>query len=129
MLDGVTPPVVDIDDLAMAATDLLDLFRERGMDDSVQRKLVGRALDSESVEKLKGLIAKFEAAIQAHDAKVAAAQAALEVREFMDHLDHMDALFASFPPFSTKMPSSGATEGCPKATSKEPKATPTQIRS
>jgi hypothetical protein len=28
-------------------------------------------------EKLKGLIAKFEAAIQAHDAKVAAAQAAL----------------------------------------------------
>jgi hypothetical protein len=64
MLDGYTPPIVDIDDLAMAATDLLDQFRKRGMDDSVQRKLVGKALDLESVENLKGLIAKFEAAIQ-----------------------------------------------------------------
>ncbi len=109
MLDGPTLPDLDIDDLAMAATDLLDQFRDRGMDDSVQRKLVGRALDAESVEKLKGLIAKFEAAIQAHEAKVAAAQAALEEPDFAV----MDASFSSFPSFSPEMPSSGETEGKP----------------
>jgi hypothetical protein len=110
MLDGYTPPIVDIDDLAMEATDLLDQFRKRGMEDSVQRKLVGKALDLESVEKLKGLIAKFETAIQAHNAEVAAAHAALEAQEFAA-LDHMDASFSSFPSFSTEMPSSGATKG------------------
>jgi hypothetical protein len=81
MLDGATLPDLDIDDLAMAASDLLDQYRKRGMDDVIHRKLVGRALDAEYVEKRKDLIAKIEAAIQeanqAYDADVAAAQVAL----------------------------------------------------
>ncbi len=60
LLDGATP-FYDIDDLAMEASDLLDEFRDKGLNDLVQRTVVNRAL---------------EAAIQAHDAKVAAAQVA-----------------------------------------------------
>jgi hypothetical protein len=33
MLDGAALPVLDIDDLAMTASELLDQFRDRGMDD------------------------------------------------------------------------------------------------
>jgi hypothetical protein len=39
----------------------------RGMDDSVQRSIVKKAFENENVERLKGLVAKFEAAIQAHE--------------------------------------------------------------
>ncbi len=74
----------------------------------VQRKLVGRELDAKSVDKLNGPIAKFEAAIKAHDAKVAAAQAALEERELLAQLECMDGSFAS--PCLTEMTSFGATE-------------------
>jgi hypothetical protein len=94
MLEGEMP-LLDIDDLAMAASDLLDQFRDRGMNDPIQRT--------------EGLIAKFKAAIQAHDAKVAAAQAALEAREFMHHIDHIDESFA-LPSCSTEMTSSCATQ-------------------
>ncbi len=87
MFGGATPPVDDIDDLAMAATYLLDQFRKRGMDDSVQRSSAKKTFETDIMEKLKGLIAKFEVAIQAHDAEVAATNAALEAREFMDHID------------------------------------------
>ena len=81
MLDGAMPLVFDVDDLAMAATDLLDQFRDRGIEDSVQRKLVGliRIMWKGSTP-VNGLIAKFGAAIKAHDAKVADAQKALEER-------------------------------------------------
>jgi hypothetical protein len=67
------------------------------------------------VERLNGLIEKFEAAIKAHDAKVAAAKAALEERELVACLDYMDESFGSLPLCSTEMTSSGATgntEGC-----------------
>ena len=63
MSDGATLPDLDIDDLAMAARHLLEQFRKRGLDDVIQRKLVGSALDAENVEKLNSLIAKFEAAM------------------------------------------------------------------
>jgi hypothetical protein len=84
MFDGATPPVldnVDIDDLPMATSDsdLLDQFRDRRMEDSIQRLIVKHTFEADNLENLKGMIAKFEAAIQARDAKVAAAHAALEL--------------------------------------------------
>jgi hypothetical protein len=81
----------------------------RGMNDAIQRTVINRTLEINRLEKLKGLIAKFEAAIQAHDAKVAAAQAALEERERFASLECMHESFAS--PCLTEMTSSGATEG------------------
>jgi hypothetical protein len=125
IFDGTTPPVVDIDDLVMATIDLLDQYRKRGMDDSVERSIVKQTFEADNIEKLKGLIAKFEAAIQAHDAEVAAARAALGAPEFAD-MDHMDAPFSSFPIFhhfhhTYLLPVE------PKATPKEPKATPTRF--
>ena len=66
----------------MAASDLLDQFRKRGMDDVIQRTIVKRTLDAENVGKLKRLIARFKAKIQAHYADVAAAQAALAAPGF-----------------------------------------------
>jgi hypothetical protein len=106
MFDWATPPVDDIDDLAMAATDLLNQYRKKGMDDQVQRSIVKKTFEADNLEKLEGLIAKFEAAIQVHDANLAAAHAALEASEFPD----MDQSFSSIPSFSTDMPSSGDTE-------------------
>jgi hypothetical protein len=55
MFDGDTPPVLDIDDLAIAASDLLDQFRKRGMDDVIQRSIVKRTFEADNLEKLKGL--------------------------------------------------------------------------
>ena len=52
------------------------------------------------MERLNGLIEKFEAAIKAHDAKVAAAKAALEERELLARMECMDESFA--PPCSTQ---------------------------
>ena len=66
----------------MEASDLLDQFRKRGMDDVIQRKIVKRTLDAENVGKLKRLIARFKTKIQAHYADVAAAQAALAAPGF-----------------------------------------------
>jgi hypothetical protein len=106
MFDGAMTPVDDIDDLAMAATDLLNQYRKKGMDDSVQRSIVTKTVEADNLEKLEGLIAKFKAAIQVHDAEVAAAHAALEASEFPD-MDHMDVSFSSIPSFPTDMPSSG----------------------
>ena len=64
----------DADELALLASDLLDQFRKRGMPDSVQHQ-------TNNLEKLKGLVARFDAAIQTHDAEVAAAQAALSAHD------------------------------------------------
>jgi hypothetical protein len=120
MFDGETLFLDDINDLAaMAASDLLDQFRDRGLNDAIPRTVVNRTLEACNMEKLKVLIVKFKAAIQAHDAKVAAAQAAQAEREFMDHIDHNEESFASLPSCSTEMTSSGATEGNTVPTPKE----------
>jgi hypothetical protein len=75
-------PDLDIKDAAMAASGLLDQFREMGMDDSIQRTLAKKNIEADILERLKRLIVKFDRAIQAHDAKVAAVQAALDVQAF-----------------------------------------------
>jgi hypothetical protein len=69
----------DVDDLAMLAHwhDLLDQFGDRGMNDTIPRMVLKNTYDAKNLEKLRDLVAKFKAAIEAHDAKVAAAQAAL----------------------------------------------------
>ena len=67
----------DADELALLACDLLDKFRKRGMHDAIQRRVLNTAHETNNLEKLRGLVAKFKAAIKAHDAEVAAAQAAL----------------------------------------------------
>jgi hypothetical protein len=93
----------------MAASDLLDQFRDRGMYDAIQRSVVKNTFEAESLEKLRGRVAKFKAVIQAHDAKVAAAQEALVERKLLAGLECMDESFA--PPCSTEMTASGASEG------------------
>jgi hypothetical protein len=111
----------DIDDLAIKASDLLDQFRDRGMPDTIHRKVLDKTYDADNLEKLRDLVAKFKAAIEAHDAKVAAAQAALSAHESLA-MEHMDSdnhsMHASFSesPFSTAIPSSGATNGNPNGT-------------
>jgi hypothetical protein len=114
----------------MAVSDLLDPFRDRGMNVAIQRTIVNRTLEANNLEKLKGLIAKFEPAIQAHDAKVAAAQATLSAHEllamesygscawhFMHHFQHLHH-------FQRKC----LLPVLPKATPTESKATPTRFR-
>jgi hypothetical protein len=103
----------DVDDLAMTACALLDEFRDRGMNDTIQRKVLNNKYDANNLEKLKDLVAKFKAAIEAHDTKVAAAQAALSTHESlaMETVDGMHASFSASPSFSTAIPSSGATKG------------------
>ncbi len=65
---------VDIVDLALSASDLLDQFRGRGMPDSLQRKILDKTYEANDLANIKDLV---EAAIQNHDAKLAAAQTAL----------------------------------------------------
>jgi hypothetical protein len=102
----------DVDDLAMLASDLLDQFRDRGMPDTIQRGVLDTAHQTNNLEKLRDLVAKFKAAIEAHDAKVAAAQAALSTHESlaMEHASFSES------PFSTAIPPSGATNGNPNGT-------------
>ncbi len=94
MLEGETPFLDDINDLALEASDLLDQFRDRSMHDTIQRKDVDKTYDAHNLEKLKDLVAKFKEAIQAHDVKVRAAQAALGAREFMDGIHPIDESIA-----------------------------------
>jgi hypothetical protein len=42
----------------------LDQFSKRGMDDAIQRLVVKKTFEAENLEKLRGLVAKFETAIQ-----------------------------------------------------------------
>jgi hypothetical protein len=44
---------VDIDDLALSASDLLDQFRERGMPDTIQRKVLDKTHEANDLAKLK----------------------------------------------------------------------------
>jgi hypothetical protein len=57
------------------------------MNDTIYRKVLNNAYEAKTREKLKGLVAKFEAAIQAHDAEVEAAHTALVDHACM-HADH-----------------------------------------
>jgi hypothetical protein len=77
------PLFLDIDDLAMQASALLDQFRSRGIGDLLQRVLVTRALKQNNRDRIIELVATFKAVIQDHDEKfqadvanVAAAQVA-----------------------------------------------------
>jgi hypothetical protein len=81
--------------------------------DAIQRRVVERTLEANNLKKLKDLVANFKAVIQAHDAKVADAQAALSAHESlaMESVDGMHASFPASPSFSTEIPSSGATKG------------------
>ena len=47
----------DVDDLAMLASDLLDQFRDRGMPDTIQRKVLNNTHDANNLEKLRDLVA------------------------------------------------------------------------
>ncbi len=108
----------DVDDLAMMASDHLDQFRKRGKPDSVHRTVLDTAHQTNNLEKLKSLVARFEAAIRIHDAEVAAVQAALSAHESlaMEHVDGMHASFSESLSTSTALPSSGATNGNPNGT-------------
>jgi hypothetical protein len=103
-----------VDDLALMASDLLDQFRKRGMPDAIQRKVLDKIYEPKDLAKIKDLVARFEAAIQTHDAEVATAQAALSAHA--SQADGMHAPFSASPSFSTAIPSSGATNGNPNGT-------------
>ena len=106
----------DVDDLAMLAADLLDQFRDRGMNETIQRRVLDTAHQTNNLEKLRGLVAKFKASIEAHDAKVAKAQAALAAHESQAMEQCQEHASFSASSFSTAIPSSGATNGSPNGT-------------
>jgi hypothetical protein len=115
MLDGdMYLDNVDIDDLAMSASDLLDQYRKRGMPYTIHRMVLEKSYATNNLEKLKGLVAKFEAAIQDHDAEVAAAHTALVDHACMhgDHDTHETFQVASSSAHASSCStSSGATKG------------------
>jgi hypothetical protein len=43
---------VDIDDLAMSASDLLDQYCKRGMPDTIHRKVLDKTYDAQNLENL-----------------------------------------------------------------------------
>jgi hypothetical protein len=63
-------PPCSLDELMDAAYDSLEQFRERGMPDTVERNMLDRAFTSNDSSRLRALVAKFEKAIQAHDARL-----------------------------------------------------------
>jgi hypothetical protein len=85
----------DVNDLAMMASDFLDQFRKGGMPDSIHRRVLDTAHQTNNLEKLKGLVTRFEAAIQAHDAEVAAAQVALSAHQSLA-METVDGMHASY---------------------------------
>jgi hypothetical protein len=91
------------------------------MPDAIQRKVLDKTYEANDLAKLKELVARFEAAIQTHDADVAAAQAALSAHASwmvsMHHFQHLHhfQLHYLLPVLQTATPT-------------EEKATPTQIR-
>ncbi len=50
-----------------AARDCLDQYRERSMDDTLERTMVDRAVKESNSSRLQALIERFEQAIQPHD--------------------------------------------------------------
>ncbi len=67
---------VDVEELAMSASALLNQYRKRGINDDIERRVLNNTHEARNLERLKGLVAKFEAAIQARDAMVTAAHTA-----------------------------------------------------
>ena len=67
------------------------------MPDAIQRKVLDKTYEANDLAKLKDLVARFEAAIQNHDAKLAAAQTALMEHEGLnqDHAIHETLHFKS----------------------------------
>jgi hypothetical protein len=63
-------PPCSLDELMDAAYDCLEQFRDRGMPDTVERNILDRAFTSNNSSRLLALVAKFEKAIQAHDARL-----------------------------------------------------------
>jgi hypothetical protein len=53
--------VVDIDELAMSASELLNQYCKRGINDEIKRRVLNNTHEARNLEKLKGLVAKFEA--------------------------------------------------------------------
>ena len=83
----------DIDELAMSASALLIQYRKRGINDDTERRVLNNAHDARNLERLRVLIAKFEATIQAHDAEVAAAHTALVAHASHDAHVHTHKTF------------------------------------
>ena len=105
---------VDINELAMSASELLDQYRKGGINDTIYRKVLNNTYEANNLEKLKVLVAKFEAAIQDHDAEVAAAHTALVDHAYMhgDHDTHETCqVESSSAHASSCSTSSGATKG------------------
>ena len=44
---------LDVDELVMMASDLLDQFRDRGMPDTIHRKVLEKTFDANNLEKLR----------------------------------------------------------------------------
>jgi hypothetical protein len=82
---------IDMDEIAMSASALLNQYRKRGINDEIEIRVLNNAHESRNLEKLKGLLAKFDAAIQAHDAEVAAAHTALVTHASHDACRHEDS--------------------------------------
>ena len=104
----------DIDELAMSASALLIQYRKRGINDDTERRVLNNTHDARNLERLRVLIAKFEATIQAHDAEVAAAHTALVAHASHDAHVHTHKTFgvaSSSAHASSCSTSSGATEG------------------
>ena len=53
--------VVDIDELAMSASELLNQYCKRGINDEIKRRVLNNTHEAHNLEKHKGLVAKFEA--------------------------------------------------------------------
>ncbi len=70
-------PPRSLDELTDAACDCLEQYRERSMQDKLERTLVDKAVQQDNSSRLQALVARFEKAIQAHDARLAASTAAL----------------------------------------------------
>jgi hypothetical protein len=70
-------PPRSFDELMDAAWECLEQYRERSVYDKLERELVDKAVQLDNSARLQALVAKFEKAIQAHDARLAVSTAAL----------------------------------------------------
>jgi hypothetical protein len=70
-------PPRSLEELMDAACDSLEQFRDRSMPDSVERNMLDKAITSSSSLRLQALVARFEKAIQAHDARLLAGSTAV----------------------------------------------------
>jgi hypothetical protein len=58
-------PPRSLDELRDAACDCLEQYRERGMEDNLERTLVDKAVQQDNSSRLQALVARFEKAIEA----------------------------------------------------------------